>query len=119
MENQKTYNELVEEVKAIAKNGTINLKDAAKAVLRGLKEIKEFYIKASYENDIEKYRIRGGEDWIAFFKAKQLVMWSEEKDKWIWWTEASIKDNLDAIEEAYFRAEDFSAEFENSISRYQ
>lgn len=46
-------------------------------------------------------------------------MWSEEKDKWVWWTEASIKDNLDALEEAYFRAEDFSAEFENSISRYQ
>lgn len=113
MENQKTYDELVEEVKAIAKNGTINLKDAAKAVLRGLKEIKEFYIKASYESDIEKYRIGGGEDWIAFFKAKQLLMWSEEKDKWIWWTEASIKDNLDAIEEAYQREQDFTAQFEN------
>lgn len=113
MENQKTYNELVDEVKAIANNGSIGLRDAAKAVIRGLKGVKEFYIKASYENDIEKYRIRGGEDWIAFFKAKQLLMWSEEKDKWIWWTEASIKDNLDAIEEAHLRAEDFTMLFEN------
>ena len=48
MENQKTYNELVEEVKAIAKNGTINLKDAAKAALRGLKEIKEFILRERY-----------------------------------------------------------------------
>ena len=40
-------------------------------------------------------------------------MWSEEKDKWIWWTEASIKDNLDAIEEAHLRAEDFTMLFEN------
>ena len=103
---------MVEEIKAIAKNGTINLKDAAKAVLRGLKEIKEFYIKASYKNDIEKYKIRGGEDWINFIKAKELLMWSNEKDKWIWWTEASAKDNMDALEEAYQREQDFTAEFD-------
>lgn len=39
MENQKTYNELVDEVKAIANNGSIGLRDAAKAVIRGLKSI--------------------------------------------------------------------------------
>ena len=113
----KSFDGLVGELKVIArqKGLDINKANAAKSALVGLHDL-GFYQK-SYEKDIETYQIQSGEDWLNFFKAKQLLLWSNSKEKFIWWTEATASDELQAGNEAHIRQDEFDTIYQVRVGR--